>query len=88
MLGLDLISKDGSMNVYPNPNNGQFTIKSDVNEKGTLELFNLSGQLVYTQEIDNLTEKTIEVKNLAPGVYTLTITSGEKKFSGNLNIIK
>lgn len=88
MLGLDLISKDGSMNVYPNPNNGQFTIKSDVNEKGTLELFNLSGQLVYTQEIDNLTEKTIDVKNLTPGVYTLTITSGEKKFSGNLNIIK
>lgn len=88
MVGLDLISKDGSMNVYPNPNNGNFTIKSDLNEKGTLELFNMSGQLVYTQEIENLSEKMIEVKNLTPGVYTLTITAGEKKFTGNLNIIK
>lgn len=88
MVGLDLISKDGSMNVYPNPNNGNFTIKSDLNEKGTLEMFNMSGQLVYTQEIDNLSEKMIEVKNLTPGVYTLTITAGDKKFTGNLNIIK
>ena len=88
MVGLDLISKDGSMNVYPNPNNGNFTIKSDLNEKGTLELFNMSGQLVHTQEIENLSEKMIEVKNLTPGVYTLTITAGEKKFTGNLNIIK
>ncbi len=88
MLGLDLISADGKMNVYPNPNNGNFTIKSDLNAAGTLELFNVAGQLVHTQIIDNLSEKVIEIKDLTPGVYTMTIKSGDQLFSGKMNIVK
>lgn len=88
MLGLDLISADGKMNVYPNPNNGVFTIKSDLNSGGTLELFNVAGQLVHTQIIDNLSEKVIEIKDLTPGVYTMTIKAGDQLFSGKLNVIK
>jgi hypothetical protein len=88
MLGLDLISLEGSMTVFPNPNNGNFTIKSDVNAAGTLELFNLAGQLVHTQIIDDLSEKVIEIKDLTPGVYTMTIKSGDQLFSGKMNIVK
>lgn len=73
MVGLDLISADGKMNVYPNPSNGVFTIKSDIYSGGTLELFNVAGQLVHTEIIDDLSEKVIEIKGLTPGVYNMTI---------------
>jgi hypothetical protein len=59
-----------------------------VNAAGTLELFNLAGQLVHTQIIDDLSEKVIEIKDLTPGVYTLTIKSGDQLFSGKMNIVK
>ncbi len=88
MVGLDLISADGKMNVYPNPNNGIFTIKSDVYSGGTLELYNVAGQLVHTQTIDDLSEKVVEIKDLTPGVYTMTIKAGDQLFSGKINIVK
>jgi hypothetical protein len=88
MLGLNTISGEGQVNVFPNPNNGQFVIKSDLTDKGQLELFTMAGQLVYSAEIDNLSEHEVEIKGLTPGVYRLSITSGDKKFVGNLNIVK
>ncbi|NBV67111.1 MAG: T9SS C-terminal target domain-containing protein [Flavobacteriia bacterium] len=88
MVGLDLISANGKMNVYPIPNNGNFTIKSDLTSAGTLELFNVSGQLVYSQLIDNLSEKMIEIKDLTPGIYTVNIKSGEQLFSGKMTVTK
>lgn len=88
MLGLDLISANGKMNVYPNPNNGVFTIKSDIKTGGTLELFNLAGQLVHTEIIDDLSEKVIEIKGLTPGIYNMTIKSGDQLFSGRMSITK
>lgn len=88
MVGLDLISASGKMNVYPNPNNGVFTIKSDLHSGGTLELFNVAGQLVHTQIIDDLSEKVVEIKDLTSGVYTVTIKAGDQLFSGKINIIK
>lgn len=88
MLDLTLISGQGSLNVFPNPNNGSFTITSDLTDRGQLELFNLSGQLVHSSEIDNLSNANIDIKNLEPGVYKINITSGDNKFMGSLNIIK
>jgi hypothetical protein len=88
LAGLDLISTDGKLNVYPNPTNGIFTIKGDLNSGGTLELFNSAGQLVYTQNIDNLTETLVEIKDLTNGIYTMTITAGDQLFSGKINVIK
>jgi hypothetical protein len=61
--------------VYPNPGNGTCTVKSV--HSGTFYLMNTAGQLVksFTLNADN--KYTIQLENLASGVY---IVSGQNKY--------
>ncbi len=61
--------------VYPNPGNGNCTVKSA--HSGTFYLMNTAGQLVksFTLNADN--KYTIQLENLASGVY---IVSGQNKY--------
>ncbi len=65
--------------VYPNPNNGQFTLLADFTQSNNvqLELFNAIGQKVYNQEIGEVMnlKSNIEVQNLSSGVYHLKLSS-------------
>ena len=64
-----------SLQIYPNPNKGQFT----VNYNGTetlkkLELYSVNGQLVKVVSLENFSnQKEIIVPNLATGLYLLKI---------------
>lgn len=88
MVGLEMISGNSSMNVYPNPSNGHFTISSKSPVTGTIRLHNELGQLVFEQTVNGVSKKEIEIKDLTPGVYQLTIESDNQTFSGKLNITK
>lgn len=88
MLGLEMIGANGTMNVYPNPTSGKFTVSAKSNINGTIEVFNDLGQLVYTQNVKGVNKKQVEIKDLAPGVYNIKITSDNQVFSGKLNITK
>jgi Secretion system C-terminal sorting domain/PKD-like domain len=88
MVGLEMIGAEGTMNVYPNPTNGNFTISSKGNINGSVQLFNELGQLVYEQAVTGVNKKQVEVKNLTPGTYQLKITSEGQVFSGKLNVTK
>lgn len=88
MVGLEMISGNSSMNVYPNPSNGHFTISSKSPVTGTIRLHNDLGQLVYEQPVNGVSKKEIEIKDLTPGIYQLTIESDNQTFTGKLNITK
>jgi len=88
MLGLEMIGTEGSMNVYPNPTNGNFTVTSKANINGTIQLFNDLGQLVFEQAVNGVNKKQLDIKNLTPGTYQLKITSDNQVFSGKLNVVK
>lgn len=87
-IGLNQLSLNGVLNVYPNPTNGQFKITSDLSEGGELQLFNQAGQLVYKKSLQNLKENDIDIKNLEPGIYNLQMSSKSKKITVKLNVIK
>lgn len=87
-IGLNQLSLNGVLNVYPNPTNGQFKITSDLSEGGELQLFNQAGQLVYKKSLENLKENDIDIKNLEPGIYNLQMSSKSKKITVKLNVIK
>lgn len=65
------------INVYPNPNNGEFFIKkaSFINlEKAVV--YDISGRLISTHDIsDGLNIKTINLQSISNGVYFLNIHS-------------
>jgi hypothetical protein len=65
--GIDEVqSSSARIMIYPNPNNGEFTIKSD--SPADLRIVNEFGQLVKTIKISS-SDNEIKVPDLAPGVY-------------------
>lgn len=59
--------------AYPNPTNNLISI--DVKEKGTAQLFDLSGKLVIAQTVSE-SNNQISLIELPKGIYQLIVTSG------------
>jgi PKD repeat protein len=58
-----------TMEVYPNPNNGQFTLK--VNQSAKVEIISAVGHTVYTNEF--IGKETIDLAEQAEGVYFVKV---------------
>lgn len=62
--------------LYPNPNNGRFTVElegQDPNEEFLFQVFNLTGQAIKS---GILTSEEIDLGNIQPGIYILQLQSG------------
>jgi hypothetical protein len=68
------INDNLSVTVFPNPNNGNFVINSDVNI--SLQIVNTLGQVVHTLSLNEGNNNNIAVNNLPNGIYFIT---GETK---------
>jgi hypothetical protein len=71
----------GEFNVYPNPNNGVFTVELN-NIKADdykISVTNVLGQEVYTsnKEISTLISEKIDLSDLSKGVYMLEVSNSE-----------
>lgn len=60
--------------VYPNPSNGEFKIKLD-SDNASIQIFNLSGVLVYSKKANNSHEMNVDISNLNSGSYILRVDS-------------
>jgi hypothetical protein len=74
----DLMS---TLNVYPNPTDGRFTVSINNPEAAdmTLELVNISGQVVYRNEVKAAYSynEDIDASTFAKGVYYLKVNNGK-----------
>ncbi|MBX7243567.1 MAG: T9SS type A sorting domain-containing protein, partial [Bacteroidia bacterium] len=72
---------EAAISVYPNPNNGAFTVSAEniLDETAKIEVMNMLGQVVYTQEVstDNgLLSHEINLSNESTaGTYLVRITT-------------
>ena len=66
------------LSIYPNPNNGQFTVSSeDFDGDVTFQIYSVSGSLL--NEKITTGEQTVSFDNELPaGTYFLRIISGDK----------
>jgi len=77
------ISKN-TLTLYPNPNNGTFTIGGAiVLDNAMLNVYSTLGQLVYS---GNVPQATVSLPNLAAGVYQVQLTSGKINYSQKIVI--
>ena len=66
---------ENNFSIYPNPNNGNFTISlnSTLNKDANLEIYSINGQLIFKKEIKNNIEN-INFSGSA-GIYFVKITN-------------
>jgi hypothetical protein len=76
-LGIETEISD-NIQVYPNPNSGDFTIA--LNESGdfNLTIYNSLGQIVWSQNENMSEQKEFSVSGLMPGTYILKLVSAAK----------
>ncbi|WGF93728.1 T9SS-dependent M36 family metallopeptidase [Aequorivita marisscotiae] len=73
--------------VYPNPSNGEITIKSriDVGET-TVSIFDMNGRKVFTQQLELHTSANVNASQLNAGIYLMQISSGDRSQTTKLII--
>ncbi len=80
-LGVDEISFNNSFKVYPNPNNGEFTIQNIGDaQQSSVKLMDIQGRVVYESQyyFNENGMKQIKVGKLNAGVYLLLLQSDGK----------
>ncbi len=69
--------------LYPNPNNGNFTLqlKSNTASDISVSVHDLRGRSIVEKKYNNtgIVSQNIQLNNIQSGVYLVTITDGEKK---------
>ncbi len=71
---------NGTINIYPNPNNGEFTLI--VPEEGIYMIVNSIGQTIETIEVKE-NAQTISIQGLADGIYYVIGKSAKAKIVVN-----
>ncbi|ROI04600.1 MULTISPECIES: T9SS type A sorting domain-containing protein [unclassified Chryseobacterium] len=84
-LGIKEVGKKASFGVYPNPTTADkkvtvlFDIKERANNKGNVEVYDLTGKVVYSAELTNQAgfyKQDINLSHLTSGNYLVKITYG------------
>ncbi len=82
------ITEQSGATIYPNPNNGEFTIQSSgLSDKSLVEIYNMMGQKVYSAAIHSgNTQISLQGKTTGVYLYRITTENGKLVSSGKVII--
>ena len=67
-------------NIYPNPSENDLVISWGNNSVATLEISNLLGQVLKTENVLNINTKTIDINDLPNGIYFVKLNNAKQMF--------
>jgi uncharacterized repeat protein (TIGR01451 family) len=76
-LGVSELADDNMFDVYPNPASQEINITLPGMVNGNVKLVDVLGKVVFNEQL-NGDHKTIDLSDLAPGIYNIVVTTGEK----------
>jgi hypothetical protein len=79
-VGVEENKLDMLIDVYPNPAQDSFSIRSPYNWNMNVELFDQCGKRVFSENFSHGITR-VNVSNLAPGMYYAEISNGEQRVS-------
>ena len=75
-----------TINLFPNPNNGQFTINISDEENTQINITNVLGQIILSQKGESITK--IDLSKFENGMYFIKVINTNNKTIFNKGIIK
>jgi hypothetical protein len=86
--GINDLEKESYFTVYPNPNNGRFTLENKIGIKSEMEIriYNPIGELLFSKAFDGLRTE-LDISNLASGIYFITVND-DNGISWKTKIVK
>ena len=66
-----------SLNIFPNPSNGSFTINHDALKNASWSLYDISGKLLHSERIASGSTSTLVNVTVPAGVYSLRIIADD-----------
>ncbi|HNY03797.1 MAG TPA: T9SS type A sorting domain-containing protein, partial [Bacteroidales bacterium] len=78
-----------SFQLYPNPGNGIFKIKTDQNFQGSFTVFvtDLAGHPVFQKQFSGIKEIAIDLTGVRAGCYVMQLKSPDRSLSTRLLVI-
>lgn len=81
-VGIEEISSSNMISIYPNPNDGNFTLSFTSTAKMTykVEIVNALGQLIFKDEVKEFTgtySKALSIVEYGRGIYTISLTNSQ-----------
>jgi hypothetical protein len=73
----DLENTLNEFTVFPNPNSGSFTLKTEQPGPCTVTIYNSAGQVVYTSELHGASANRIDLPLAPAGLYILEYADGK-----------
>lgn len=87
--GIESVSADAELNVYPNPADNQLTIGLGRNHKNVhVTIANLTGKIMYTTFSSGTQKIEVNTEDFAPGFYEVQIQSADSMDSKIFFVIK
>lgn len=75
---------ESSIRVFPNPSQGTINVDFGQEDVQTIEVFNLAGSLVHTDQVVN--QNNVKIDNLETGIYLLKATTTSGQFSKKIAV--
>ena len=75
---------NNSFHIYPNPNNGNFSIATK-EPNSNVEVVNALGQTVFHQQMN---DSNVQINGLASGLYFVKVKSGNQDFKTEKMLVR
>jgi hypothetical protein len=74
------------LEIYPNPSSGIFNIslKSNMNKKFRVSIFDLTGRLVFENEVNNKIKIEVDLNNKSNGIYLVKVLVGKTQYQNRI----
>jgi len=79
---VDNVIEQFDISIFPNPAFDKVQINTDLSVSGSFNLIDLNGRMIFTEETSNLKSNTLNLSNLSPGIYFLSIQNEKNELQG------
>jgi hypothetical protein len=76
-----IVSSEKSVKIYPNPNNGQFTLElSNIEKDASVCIYNLLGTQIYHSTATSQTSYKVNLPEIKRGIYFVKVTDRKEQY--------